>query len=169
LRDRLVAKLDADNLSGICNTDKNIPALCIGESGNRFNRRLIEGGFELDRFGFAFFYEIQDGFFVHFLFFDGVLDAFDVAAAETLHLAAEFEVAFDLFVVEDAKADDDGDGSVGHGDHCIRFEGKVGLVADGQDGGVHALVCGAQIIFPPALPERLLVRKKRDQEWSGAG
>lgn len=64
LRDRLVAKLDADNLSGICNTDKNIPALCIGESGNRFYRRLIEGGFELDRFGFAFFYEIQDGFFV---------------------------------------------------------------------------------------------------------
>jgi hypothetical protein len=35
-------------------------------SFNRFNRRLIEGRFELDRFGFSFFYEIQDGFFVHF-------------------------------------------------------------------------------------------------------
>ena len=67
LRDRLIAKLDAGNLSGICNTDKNIPALCIGESGKSFNRRLIEDGFELDRFGFAFFYEIQDGFFVHML------------------------------------------------------------------------------------------------------
>jgi hypothetical protein len=55
LWDRLVAELDADNLAGICNADKNIPSLCIGESGNRFKRRLIEGGFELDRFGFAFF------------------------------------------------------------------------------------------------------------------
>ena len=66
LWDCLVAEMNADNLSGICDTDKNMPALCIGESGKRFNRSLIEGGFELDRFGFAFFYEIQDGFFVHY-------------------------------------------------------------------------------------------------------
>jgi hypothetical protein len=69
LRDRLVAKLDADNLSGICNTDKNIPALCIGKSGNRFNRRLIKGGFELDRFGFAFFmkFRMVSSFIFYFL------------------------------------------------------------------------------------------------------
>ena len=72
LRDRFIAKLVADDLSGICNTDKNMPALGIGKGGKRFNRRLIEGGFELDRFGFALFYEIQDGFFVHFLFSDSV-------------------------------------------------------------------------------------------------
>ena len=67
LRDRLVAKLDADNFSGICNTDKNMPALCIGESGKRFNRRLIEGGFELDRFGFAFF--MKSRMFSSFIFY----------------------------------------------------------------------------------------------------
>ena len=73
MRDRLVPKLDADNLCGICDADKNMPTLGIGESGKRFNRCLIEGGFELDRFGLAFCYEIRDGFFVHFLFFNGVL------------------------------------------------------------------------------------------------
>jgi hypothetical protein len=32
-----------------------------------------------------------------------VLDAFDVAAAETFYFAVEFEVALDLIVVEDAE------------------------------------------------------------------
>jgi len=66
LLDALFAKLDTMNLSGISNTDKDMSTLRIGESGKRFNRRLIKGGFEFNRLRFAFLYEIQDDLFVHY-------------------------------------------------------------------------------------------------------
>jgi hypothetical protein len=59
-----------------------------------------------------------------------------MAAAEALHLAAEFEIAFDLFVVKDAEAVDDGDGVADHFDDFIGVEGHIGLVADGKNDGI---------------------------------
>ena len=56
-----------------------------------------------------------------------------MAAAEALHLAAEFEIAADLRVVQDAEAVDDGDGAAGHFDDLVGIELQIGLVADGQD------------------------------------
>jgi len=50
-----------------------------------------------------------------------VLDAFYVAAAETLHLAAEFEIALDLFVVEDTEAIDDSHRATDHFDDFISY------------------------------------------------
>ena len=58
---------------------------------------------------------------------DLVFDPFYVPAAQALDLAAEFEVALDLFVIEDAEAVDDRDGAAGHPDDLRGVELHVGL------------------------------------------
>ena len=95
---------------------------------------------------------------------NAVFDPLHMPPAEAFHFAVEFEIAPDLFVGEDAEAVNDGDGAAGHLDDFIGIEGEVGLVTDGQDDGIHAFERGAEIIFHPALPELLLVRKNRVQE-----
>ena len=67
--------------------------------------------------------------------------------AEALYFAAQFEIAADVGVVEDAEAIDYGDGAAGHGDHRIRVDGKVVFVADGQDDGIHAFEGGGQFLL----------------------
>ena len=55
-----------------------------------------------------------------------VLDSPNVAAAEALHLAAEFEVAADLRVVQNAEAVDDGDRPARLRDDRVGIEIEVG-------------------------------------------
>lgn len=88
---------------------------------------------------------------------NGVLDSFDVAAAEALYLAAELEVTADGRIVEHPEAVDDGDGAAGHGEHLIGVELPVGIVADGQDDGIGALEGRPQVRFYPELRHALLV------------
>jgi len=92
-----------------------------------------------------------------------------MASAEALHLAAELKIAFDLFVVEDAEAVDDGDGAADHLDHFIGVESHVGLVADGKDEGINSLEGGAQIIFNLAVLEFLLVPEEARPGVAGGG
>ena len=87
---------------------------------------------------------------------DGVFDAFDVAAAQAFDFAAQFEVAADGGVVEDAEAVDDGHGAAGLGDDGVGVEVEVGLVAHRQDDGVGAAEGGSQVRLDPEIREALL-------------
>ena len=71
-----------------------------------------------------------------------IFDPLYMPSPESLHLAAELEVALDLFIVEYPEAIDDSDGAADHLDDFIGVEGHVGLVADGQDDGIDALEGG---------------------------
>lgn len=72
---------------------------------------------------------------------DRLLDPPDVAAAHSLDLAAEFEVAADLGVVEDAEAIHQGERPAHRGEDLVRLQLQVLLVPDGarEDHGVRHL------------------------------
>jgi hypothetical protein len=80
-----------------------------------------------------------------------------VAPAEALDLAAEFEIAADDRIVEDAEAIDDGHGAAGHFDHLVGIELQVGLVADGQDHRIGPLEGLFEVGLNPQLREFVLV------------
>ncbi len=80
-----------------------------------------------------------------------------MATAKALYFAAELEIASDVVVIENTEAVDDGNGAAGHGDHRIRVEGKVSLVADGQNDGVHTFEGGGQVLLNPTVLEFILV------------
>ena len=98
---------------------------------------------------------------------DGVFDAFDVAAAQAFHLAAQLEVAADGGVVQDAEAVDDGHGAAGLGDDDVGIEVEVGLVAYRQDDGVGAPEGGGQVRLDPEIRKALLIPEEAGPGMAG--
>jgi len=88
------------------------------------------------------------------------LDAFDMAAAEALDLAAELEIAADRGVVEDAEAVDDGGGAAGHPDDVVRGELHVGVMPHGEDHRVGPLEGARDVLLDPEIGETLLVAEE---------
>ena len=80
--------------------------------------------------------------FLFFGFSDEFFYSLDMSAAEALDFAAEFEVTFDFFVIEDAEAIDDGEGIAGPFDDVVGIEVEIRLMGDGEDEGVDIIEGG---------------------------
>lgn len=70
-----------------------------------------------------------------------------MSAAQSLHLAAEFQVAADPLVVEDEKAVDDGEGLANSFEHPVRIHVKVRSVPHGKNYHFHSNHCRPHVLL----------------------
>jgi hypothetical protein len=70
---------------------------------------------------------------------DFVFDAFDVAAAESFDLAAQFEISLDLSIVQNTEAVDNGRVPTDHVQDQIRVQIEIFLMANSNDNRISTL------------------------------
>ena len=91
------------------------------------------------------------------LFSHLALDARHVASAEALDLAAEFEIAPDAAIVEDAETIHDGHRLTRHFQHLLRRQLQVSVVADSKDHGIGPLDGFGQVFLNTQFSHVFLV------------